>query len=250
MSIVDVGIVFVLIFGFLLGFKRGFTEQLVKGLGFVAIVILAFFLKNPLSVILYENMPFFKFGGILKGVEVINIFLYEAIAFLIVLAILGLILKVVILASSIFEKVLKATIILSIPSKIAGGILGVLEYFVFIFLTLYILSMPIFNNSLLDDSKLRPTILSKTPILSSLVDDGVKVIDEFVVLKNKLKDNSISSNEFNEEAMDVMLKHKVVTISSVEKLIEKDKITDTVEIRKVIEKYKGENIWVYKNLII
>ena len=25
-------------------------------------------------------------------------------------------------------------------------------------------------------------------------------------------------------------------------LIEKDKITDTVEIRKVIEKYKGENI--------
>ena len=42
--------------------------------------------------------------------------------------------------------------------------------------------------------------------------------------------------------MDVMLKHKVVTISSVEKLIEKDKITDTIEIRKVIEKYKGENI--------
>ena len=110
--------------------------------------------------------------------------------------------------------------------------------------------MPIFNNSLLDDSKLRPTILSKTPILSNLVDDGVKVIDEFVVLKNKLKDNSISSNEFNEEAMDVMLKHKVVTISSVEKLIEKDKITDTIEIRKVIEKYKGENIWVYKSLII
>ena len=239
MSIVDVGIIFILIFGFLLGFKRGFTEQLVKGLGFIAIVILAFFLKNPLSVILYENLPFFKFGGILKGVEVINIFLYEAIAFLIVLAILGIVLKVVILASSIFEKILKATIILSIPSKIAGGVLGILEYFVFIFL---ILSMPIFNNSLLDDSKLRPTILSKTPILSSLVDDGVKVIDEFVVLKNKLKDNSISSNEFNEEAMDVMLKHKVVTISSVEKLIEKDKITDTVEIRKVIEKYKGENI--------
>ena len=32
--------------------------------------------------------------------------------------------------------------------------------------------------------------------------------------------------------------------------VENCKITDTVEIRKVIEKYKGENIWVYKNLII
>lgn len=240
MNIVDIGIIFVLIFGFLLGFKRGATEQIVKGIGFIAIVILAFLLKNPLSVILYENLPFFKFGGILKGIEVINIFFYEIIAFLIVLIILGIILKVVILASSIFEKILSATIILSIPSKVIGGVLGVLEYFVFTFITLYILSIPIFNNNLLDNSKLRPIILSKTPLLSNVVDSGIKVINEFVDLKDKLKDNSISSQQFNSEALDVMLKNKVVTVSSVEKLIAKDKITNTAQIKEVINKYKGE----------
>ncbi len=240
MTIVDIGIIFILLFGFLLGFKRGATEQLVKGIGFVVIVVLAFFLKNPLSVILYENLPFFKFGGIFKGIEVINIFLYEAIAFLIVLVILGIILKVVVLASSMFEKLLSATIILSIPSKIIGGVLGVLEYFVFIFIIIYILSMPIFNNNLLEDSKLRPIILSKTPLLSTIVEDGVKVINEFVDLKDKLKDNTISSQDFNTQALDVMLKNKVVTVSSVENLVEKDKITNTLEIKNVIDKYKGE----------
>lgn len=250
MTIVDIGIIFILLFGFLLGFKRGATEQLVKGIGFVVIVVLAFFLKNPLSVILYENLPFFKFGGIFKGIEVINIFLYEAIAFLIVLVILGIILKVVVLASSMFEKLLSATIILSIPSKIIGGVLGVLEYFVFIFIIIYILSMPIFNNNLLEDSKLRPIILSKTPLLSTIVEDGVKVINEFVDLKDKLKDNTISSQDFNTQALDVMLKNKVVTVSSVENLVEKDKITNTLEIKNVIDKYKGEWLWIYKNLII
>ena len=73
MKIVDIVILIIILLGAVIGFKRGFTRSLVSALGFIVIAILAYFLKNPLSILLYENLPFFKFGGILKGVTVLNI---------------------------------------------------------------------------------------------------------------------------------------------------------------------------------
>ena len=85
MNIIDIGIILIIIMGGIVGFKRGFFNQLVSSIGFFVIVVLSFLLKNPLSVFLYEHLPFFKFGGIIKGVTVLNIFLYEIIAFIIIL---------------------------------------------------------------------------------------------------------------------------------------------------------------------
>ena len=58
MNIVDVIIILLIAFGGVMGFKRGFTRSLVSALGTIAIVVLAFLLKNPVSVLLYENLPF------------------------------------------------------------------------------------------------------------------------------------------------------------------------------------------------
>ena len=71
----DAAIILILIMGAVVGFKRGFTYEVVSTVGFFLVLILAYFLKNPLSVFLYEHLPFFKFGGIFKGVTVLNIFL-------------------------------------------------------------------------------------------------------------------------------------------------------------------------------
>ena len=46
-------------------------------------------------------------------------------------------------------------------------------------------------------------------------------------------------NGFNLEALDLLLKHKVVTIESIEKLLEKDKL-QIENIDSILEKYKGE----------
>jgi len=224
MNIIDIIIIILLAFGALLGFKRGFTKALVKGLGTFIVVILAFLLKNPLSVILYENLPFFKFGGLLKGIEVINILLYEVIAFIIVLAILGIALKVLSLATSIFEKLLNATIILGIPSKIAGAIVGVVEYYIIIFVALYVLSLPFINFNLIQDSKMKDKILNNTPILSNVVDKSMGVITEFIELKDKYSDETISSYDFNCDAVRLFLKHNVIKYDSLQKLIDKGKI--------------------------
>lgn len=45
MNVIDIGIVIILLFGALIGFKRGFTNELVRTLGFILVIILAFLLK-------------------------------------------------------------------------------------------------------------------------------------------------------------------------------------------------------------
>lgn len=239
MNIVDFIIVLLIIAGVVLGFKRGFTRSLVSALGMIVIVILAFLLKNPISVLLYEHLPFFQFGGIIKGVTVLNIALYELLAFIIVLAILGIALKVLTLITSIFEKILSITIILGIPSKILGAVVGALEWFVIVFIGLYILNMPMINIKEVSESKLAPTILTKTPILSGVIDDTTKVIEEFTSIKDRYTDSNVNAEEFNKETLELFLKYEVVTVDSIEKLVSDGKLKIN-NIEEILIKYRNE----------
>lgn len=239
MNIVDLIIMIAILFGAVIGFKRGFTKSLVSAVGVLAIVILAFLFKNPVSTILYEHLPFFQFGGIIKGVTVLNIALYELLAFVIVLAVLAVALKILTLATSIFEKILTFTIILGIPSKILGAIIGALEWFVLVFISLYILNMPMINVKELSSSTLVPKILNNTPILSGVIDDTNKVIAEFATIKDKYNDKEVNTNEFNKETLDLFLKYNVVTVNSVDKLVNDEKLK--IEgIEEVLNKYRKE----------
>ena len=237
MEIVDIIILIIILFGAVIGFKRGFTRSLVSALGFIVIAILAFFLKNPLSVLLYENLPFFKFGGILKGVTVLNIALYELLAFVIVLAILGIALKILMVATSVFEKLLKMTIILGIPSKIMGAVVGAVEAFVIVFVALYVVSLPIFNISFVENSKWKNQILNNTPVLSAFSKKTMGVVNEFAGIKEKYEDNNKNAEEFNKEVLDLFLKYDVVKVSSIDKLVEKGKLQIN-NIEEILMKYR------------
>lgn len=223
MNIVDAIILLVLLAGAVAGLKRGFTRQLLSFVGVFSVIVLAFWLKNPVSIFLYEHLPFFKFGGVLKGVTVLNIALYELIALFILIALLMIVLKVLIFASSIFEKLLNFTIVLGIPSKILGAIVGVIESFVWIFIVLYVLNLPVFNIDIVKESKLKDGILKNTPVLSGFADETLKVIDEFAEIKVKYEETP-NANEFNKETLELFLKYKIITVESVDKLIEKDKL--------------------------
>ena len=237
MEIVDIIILIIILFGAVIGFKRGFTRSLVSALGFIVIAILAFFLKNPLSVLLYENLPFFKFGGILKGVTVLNIALYELLAFVIVLAILGVALKILMVATSVFEKLLKMTIILGIPSKIMGAVVGAIEAFVMVFIALYVISLPIFNITFVENSKWKNQILNNTPVLSAFSKKTMGVVKEFSGIKEKYEDNNKNAEEFNKEVLDLFLKYDVVKVSSIDKLVEKGKLQIN-NIEEILMKYR------------
>ena len=144
-------------------------------------------------------------------------------------------LRLLLFATSIFEKFLTATIILGIPSKILGALLGLLESFIWIFILLYVLSLPFFNIKIIEDSSFREPILTKTPILSNFTLDNIEFINEFSDLKDKYKEKE-NSNEFNLEALDLFLKYDIITVDGVEVLIEKDKI-QIENIDTVLKKY-------------
>lgn len=236
MNIIDVVIILILLMGAVIGFKRGLTGSLLNFLGFILVIVLAYLLKNPVSALMYQFLPFFKFGGIIKGVTVLNIALYEFIAFLLVASILMAILKLVIFASSLFEKLLTFTIILGIPSKILGAIIGIIQHFIIIFIVLYLLSLPFFNIPILNESKYKDKILNSTPILSKVVGDTLDVIYEFGELKDKYEVID-DPNQFNLETLDLFLKHKVITVDAVKDLIKNNKLNiDGVD--SVLSKYE------------
>lgn len=235
MNYFDIGVIILLIFGAVSGLKKGFTRQLISAVGFIVVVIAAFLFRENVAEFLYSNLPFFKFGGYFKGVSVLNILVYETIAFFILVTLFSILLRLAMLASSIFEKFLNATIILGIPSKLAGAVVGVIQYYILAFIALYILSFPVFNPEPLKNSKYATKIIEETPILSGFIDESMQVVDEFMLLKDKY--NETETNEFNLEALNVLLKYKIVTVSRVDDLVEKDKLQiDNIE--SVIKNYR------------
>lgn len=239
MNIIDVIIILIILSGAVIGYKSGFTKQLISFVGFIVVIILSYLLKNYVSELLYTYLPFFKFGGVLKGVSVLNIVLYEMIAFMIVFSLLMIVFKVVLFVSKVFETLLKFTIILGIPSKLLGAVVGMIEYSIIVFIGLYILTLPIFQIEGMEHSKFKDQILYKTPILSHYTKDGLKVFTKINTLKDKYED-SINANEFNLEALDLLLEYKVVTPKSVQKLLDSKKLEiDNVD--SILNKYDIEN---------
>ncbi len=229
MDIVGIIILIFLAFGALLGFKRGFTRELVSLVGIFLILVLSFILKNPISVFLYNNLPFFSFGGIFKDITVLNILMYEVIAFFIVFFVLTIIFRLLLMLTKVFEKFLTLTIILGIPSKILGAILGVLQYLIYTFIILYILSLPTFNLSIVNKSKTANTILNKTPILNKVCDDTLDTFNEIMKLKDEYKTTN-NMDEFNQRALIVMIEKGIITKENAQKLIDKGKIKNvTIE---------------------
>ena len=186
------------------------------------VIILAFYLKNYISVIMYENLPFFNFFGLINGIDALNILLYEVIAFLVIFIALLFVLKVVLMLTGLVEKILKATVILSIPSKLLGIVVGVIEMYVYLFLILVIVSLPIFDSSFLKDSKMNNFILNNTPVLSDVSEE---IIDIYGDVYNIIDNRKNKTNEqLNEEILKVLIDKKVVTKESAKKLVDKNKI--------------------------
>lgn len=223
-NVIDIAIVFLLLFGFLNGFKRGFIKQAVITIGTIIVIVLAFLFKNPLSMVLYKHLPFYTVG-LLKNYSSLNILLYELISFFILLSLFSLIFAVIVKISGLVEKILRATIILALPSKILGGILGVIETYNFCFIVLLIITMPIFMFStepIITESKLKDKILNNTIIISDMSKGLVKSIDKVNDLLMSKK--QLGKKEFNCKTINVFVKNKVVSKKSVKYLQDNNKI--------------------------
>lgn len=222
MNVADIVILITLAFGAIAGFKAGVIKKTADFLGTFIIIILAFYLKNYLSVLMYENLPFFSFGGFIKGVEAINILLYEVIAFLIVFAALLFILKIILMVTGLIEKILKATVILSIPSKLLGIIVGIIESYVYVFLVLVVLTLPLFKIPYVRESKIGDFMLNNTPILSNISEEMIDIYGSVYAIVEE-KDNK-TNEELNEEVLELLIEKEVISKDSAKKLVEQNKV--------------------------
>ena len=229
MNVIDIATVFIILAFGIIGAQRGFFKQIVTTVGFLIVVILSFYLKNSLAEFLSLNLPFLGFSA-----SSFNIMFYQAVAFLIVVAILLAVLNVLIRITNVFEKILKFTIILGLPSKLLGFIAGIVEGFVIMFVALFFLQQPSLKIDVVNESKLSDKILSSTPVLSNVSSNMVNTINDIYELTQD--STKLDKNTLDLKSIDLMLKHKLISRKYVEKLINAKKINIS-GIESVLNKY-------------
>ena len=223
MTILDAVVILFLLLGAVLGFKKGAIRSLVGLVGTIAVVVIAYYLKNPVADLLYNFVPFFDFSGNWQGLVTLNILLYESIAYVLVFVILYGLLSLILRLTGIIEKFLTMTIILGIPSKIIGAVLGFLEAVVFSFIILFVLLQFNGSHTFIKESTVAMSILDKTPLIGAMVNDTYDAIVEISDLQDKYKD-SASKDEYNAEILGIMLRYHVVTPDTTRKLIDNGKL--------------------------
>lgn len=222
LNIVDIIILLFILLGGVIGFKEGGLKKIISLVGLIVVLVVSFTLKNYLSVFFYENLPFFNLWGVFKGIQVLNIIFYEMVAFLIIASLLMLVYRVILGLTGIIEKILKATIILSIPSKLIGLVVGLFEAYIWIYLFLFILTLPVFNIKDIYNSKVSMFIITETPVLSKYTSKTIEIYNDLYDIIDS--EGNKTNEELNTEAMKLMLEYEIITPESAKKLIDKNKV--------------------------
>ncbi len=234
LNIVDLIILLFILLGGLFGFKEGVFKKLTTTVGLIAVIVISFMLKGKLSVYFYENLPFLDLWGVFKGIQILNVIFYEVLAFLIIASVLMLVYRLILGVTGLIENVLKATVILSIPSKILGFIVGLIEHYVWAYILLFILTLPIINIKEIYTSKVASYIMENTPYLSKYTKKTVDVYNDiYAIVEEK---ETLSNKEINEKTMNLMLNYDMITVESAEKLIKSNKVDVTDDYS--LEEYK------------
>ena len=235
MNIMDAVIILVLLAGAVIGFKRGIIRSVVTFAGTILVIILAYIFKSPLAGFLHTHLPFFNF----QGITVINILLFEALAFLIIFVVLYTVLRGIIMFTRVIETILKYTVVLGIPSKILGALFGMLEKYIILFVLLFVFSQIPAMATVTDNSKLMPIIIERTPFLSKPVNRAFNSIKEIFSLTGNFTDVTNGSSQ-NLEALDILLRNNVIDPDTARKLIESDKLP--VDAEQIIRDFEA-NTW-------
>lgn len=220
MSLVDVLIILGIGLGAVIGFKRGFIKSIVIFLGTILVFYLAFKFKSLLGAFLYSNFPFFKMGGLSS----LNLLLYEGIAFIVLLILLFILLKVLVTISGIIEKILDWTVILAIPSKILGLVVGALHSYVIIYIVLVILSFPIFNIKMVNESKGKELMMNYTPILSKVTDDTMVVFDKIFDIRKEDIKTDIDKDNMDKQILEVIKESGIIAKDNILELVKDGKL--------------------------
>lgn len=232
-NIFSVIIILLILLCGILGSKRGILKELVIIVGTIVVFILAFFLKDFLAGFFCTYLPFFNLRIPLGNLVSLNIIFYQLIAFLILVIVFRLILQILVDVTGIFSKIINATIILALPNKLLGFIVGLLEGYILIFIILNVVALPMSGSNLFMESKVRQFIVNDTPILKDTMGGLNYVIEETLSLSSK---DDRNANDL--KVIDIMLKYKVVSTDFMDDVKSTGKLDSIEGIDSVIDKYR------------
>jgi len=237
MNILDVVFVLIILLFGVIGFKRGVFKQLVMSVGVFLICLIAWYLKTPIATALSLHMPFWNLSNYPGMIPVLNILFYQTVGFCVVFGILMIILQVLINATSLFEKILKATVILAIPSKICGFIVGLIEGYVLVFIAAFFLSQPSMSVDFINQSSIRPWVLNNTVILSNSVGSTYDAMSDIYKLKEKYEATEEKDYEsLSRDSVEVLAKYGIANSKYLQTLKDNGRL-NIKGVDSVIQKY-------------
>ncbi len=219
MILIDVGIILILLMCMIVGWKHGVIREAVGLVGIILVLIISYYAKGFLGNLMCQYLPFMNLEGSLKDMPAFNIFIYQAIAFLIVFSILLGVYEILIKISKWIQKIVNLTIILWLPSKLAGAVIGFMKGWLLLFVILLVISIPIKNVSFYEESTLTRKIVYQTPILRNITSPFLSGLEDvYGLVKEPNRKNK------NQKAIDIMLKYNIVDENTIRVLKEKKKI--------------------------
>lgn len=237
MILLDLIILIILLLFVVEGLKRGVIKEIVSLVGIIIVFILAFSLKGVIGNILCYILPFFEFSGAIKGFITLNILIYQMIAFLLVFCLLLSIYEICLKISKFIQKIVNMTIILILPSKLLGALVSLIKGIILVYVLLLLVVVPFGNESWVKNSSLTNIIVFHTPIISRYTNNFIKPVKEIYDLGEDVADKNITINQANLKALDIMLKYKVVSKRTINRLIELEKLDEIKNIKSVLEDY-------------
>lgn len=232
MNNISVAIILIIVSFGILGLKRGALKEAVIVFGNILVIAIAYFFKDMLASYLMNALPAYKINSVLGPLSSLTIIFYKLIAFLALMIVFHFLLRIIINLSGLLGKIMDATVILLLPNRIIGFILGILEGYVLMFIVLNVLMIPLSSNTTFMDSGVRKYIVEETPILKDSFGGLNTSLEEVMQL-----DKNDNENSLNLKVIDILLKNKIITKDEVEELANNGKIVNVEGLDTVINKY-------------
>lgn len=232
MNTISIVIVLIILSFGVVGLKRGAIKEAAVVIGNILAIVLAFVLKDLFASYLISVFPAYKISSVIGSLSSLSIIFYKLLAFLILLIIFRFILRIIVSLSGIISKIVDATIILLLPNRILGFILGIVEGYILMFVALNLLIIPLSSNTTFMDSEVRKYIVEETPILKDSFGGLNTSLEEVMQL-----DKNDNENSLNLKVIDILLKNKIITKDEVQELASNGKLVNVEGLDTVINKY-------------
>lgn len=223
MNYVDIALLAIIGIYAIIGFYKGALKSIVSLLGSILILLLAFYLKDPVANYLINDLPFIKLGGAFSGISAINLLVYKVIAFVTIYAILKLLLLLILKATNIIDKIIKKTVIFELPSKIIGLIIGLIEGVVVVFIISFLMMQFGPTQKYAINSKVATKIVDKTPFMSKMFKKTIQGTKDIY----KIIEDTGKKAEKNEKIVEALVESGIFSKEDMQKIINSGKMEES-----------------------